>query len=454
MTNRQKELCACVEKNRELIRAAEQYIWVHPETGYKEWETSDYMKHAFIDMGYTIVSPSDIPGFFADIDTNLPGPKVLVICELDALICDNHSDAVDGVVHACGHNAQCAAMLGLAAALKEPSVLNGLSGSIRLMAVPAEELIEVEYRERLRQQGIIHYFGGKMEFIRRGYMDDVDLAFMLHTASDTSCDFSCNIGGNGFIVKSIVFKGVASHAGSAPDKGINALYAANLGIQAINSLRETFADEDHVRVHAILTDCGTSVNIIPDEVKMESYIRAASKQVISDVNNRVNRALAASAAAIGTTVSISDRAGYAPLRNNPLLMKVAKSCMEELVGCERVNFRDFWSRGSTDMGDVSCIMPAIHAYVSGSTGIPHSSSFIISNSDMACVNSAKAKLLMIDKLLKNDAQIAKEIKELYEPTYNSISEYIEELERLNIDRRSVITGMDSDMLKIQLLQLD
>ena len=453
MTYKQEELCRYVDKYRELILKIERYIWEHPETGFKEWNTSNYLKNIFKSFGYLINSPEDIPGFYVDIDTGHPGPKILVLCELDALICDDHPNAVNGIAHACGHNAQCAALAGIAASLAEKSALSDLSGSIRLMAVPAEEMIEISYRENLRQKGIIEYFAGKIEFIRRGYLNNVDLAFMLHTSSDTNLDFSCNLGGNGFITKNIIFRGKAAHAGSDPDKGINALYAANLGMQAINALRETFDDDDHVRIHPIITSCSPSVNIIPKEVRLESYIRAAKKSVISSINAKVNQALAAAAASIGATVFISDRVGHSPLNNDINLMNTAKNCMEEFAGSNRVGFREYWSRGSTDMGDISCLVPAIHAYVGGSTGVPHSDNFLISNPERACIDSAKVQLLLINRLLKDNAQEAKKIKENYKPVYSSIDEYLKELKSLQINIKSHITNEKSNKLKIELKQL-
>lgn len=166
-----------VDKHREEILAAEDYIWRHPETGFREWKTTAYMQDVFEKAGYTLVKAGDIPGFYTDIETGRPGPKLLIMAELDALSAPNHVQAVDGCAHACGHHAQCAAMAGIALALKEPGALDGLSGSVRLMCVPAEELIELDFRDGLRRAGVIHYLGGKTEFMHRGYMDGVDLRF-------------------------------------------------------------------------------------------------------------------------------------------------------------------------------------------------------------------------------------------------------------------------------------
>ena len=173
-----------VEKHHELILNSLDYIWKNPETGYKEWKTHAYMEAAFRKLGYELTLAGNIPGFTAEIDTGKEGPTIAVFGEMDALICGTHpeADAQTGAVHSCGHCAQTAALIGLAAALKEEGALDGLCGKIRLVTVPAEELIEVEYREELRKQGIIKYFGGKPEFMRRGLLDGVDMAFMIHTA--------------------------------------------------------------------------------------------------------------------------------------------------------------------------------------------------------------------------------------------------------------------------------
>ena len=92
-----------IDKHREEILAAEDYIWRHPETGFREWKTTAYMQDVFEKAGYTLVKAGDIPGFYTDIETGRPGPKLLIMAELDALSAPNHVQAVDGCAHACGH---------------------------------------------------------------------------------------------------------------------------------------------------------------------------------------------------------------------------------------------------------------------------------------------------------------------------------------------------------------
>ena len=147
-----QNILTAVDKNRQLILDAERYIWQNPETGYKEYKTSAYMAEKFEALGYELHMAEGITGFYTVLDTGRPGPTVLVLGELDSIICPGHAecDPKTGAVHSCGHNAQCAALLGIAAALKEPGATDGMCGKIKLCAVPAEEFLEVEFRRGLR----------------------------------------------------------------------------------------------------------------------------------------------------------------------------------------------------------------------------------------------------------------------------------------------------------------
>lgn len=433
------DLKACVDKHRQSILDAFNYFWKNPETGYREVKTATYLQKAFGDLGYTVVTAGNIPAFYADIDTGRPGPTVAVMGELDALLCPTHpeADPKTGAVHCCGHGAQIAALLGVAAALKEPNALDGMSGKIRLMAVPAEELIEIEYRKKLKEQGIIHYYGGKVELMYRGWFDDVDMAFMIHTIirPEANCGYIPG-GGNGCIVKEMEFQGVASHAGGSPHLGVNALYAANLAMNAVNALRETFVDEDHVRFHPIITSGGDSVNAIPDKVRMESYVRGSTMDAIVSANCKVNRAIAASAAAMGANVRLIDVPGYHPIRNCKSMISVMKQAMEEVLDvviCEPDTIRS----GCSDVGDLSAVMPLIHPYISGAIGKSHGNNYYITDPETACVSSAKVQLCFLKLLLQNDAQTAKQIIADFVPVYNSIEKYFRYMDNLNIDKQAV-----------------
>ena len=423
-----EKLNLAVEKYTDKILEAERYIWKNPETGYKEFKTSAYMEKAFRELGYDLVIADGITGFYTVLDTGKPGPEILVLAELDSIICPGHkeSDPQTGAVHSCGHNAQCAALIGVAAALKEPGVLDDLCGRIRLCAVPAEELLEIEYRAKLKEEGKIKYFGGKTEFLYRGYFDGVDIAFMLHTARN----FVIGRGSVGCITKQIIYKGVASHAGGAPWDGVNALYAANCGINAVNAIRETFKGNDVIRVHPIITNGGSMVNAIPEKVVLESYVRGKTFEAICRENKKVNRALCGAALSLGANVEIKDNPGYAPLENDENMRNIVYKAANLTIPEYDMKLTEDVSSGSTDMGDLCCVMPVIHPYAGGCTGKGHGDDYQIADPVAACVASAKLQLGILHVLLSDGAAEAKKVISEYKPLYASKEEYLEFLDGL------------------------
>ena len=415
-----KDIAKNVDKYRDIIEKAERYIWEHPETGFKEVKTTEYLKNAFEALGYDVTLADGITGFYTVLDTGREGPEVLMLAELDSVVCHTHeaSNKETGAVHACGHHAQCAALVGIAAALKEEGALDSLCGRIRLCAVPAEELLELEYRSELKRQGKIKYFGGKAEFLRRGYFDDVDIAIMVHTAERARID-----GGSvGCLAKNIIYKGKSAHAGGAPWLGVNALYAANCGLNAINAIRETFREPDLIRVHPIMTSGGSIVNAIPEEARIESYIRGASFEAIAKANAKVDRALIGGALSLGANVEIVDIPGYSPFKNDENMKEVAIEAAE-IAGINDLFIMKGMITGSTDMGDLSSVMPTVQPYSAGSRGAGHSKDFVIADIEEACIKSAKWQLAMIEILLSDGAKRAKKVIEEFKPIFATNEEF-------------------------------
>src|SRR5690606_6437581 len=178
-----------------------------------------------------------------------PGPTLALIGELDALVVSGHplADPLTGAAHACGHNAQVTAVVGATLALVETGVMQHLAGRIVPFAVPAEEYGDIAWRLEQVRAGALEFLGGKPELIRHGHFDDVDMALLIHTTSRAE-DRSAGVAAsnNGCVVKTVRYIGRAAHAGSAPHLGVNALYAANLALMAINALRETFQERDTI----------------------------------------------------------------------------------------------------------------------------------------------------------------------------------------------------------------
>ncbi len=430
MEQQVKIIESAVEKHREEILAAERHIWGTPETGFKEWKTNAYLKELYQNLGYTLKEAGDIPGFTVEIDTGREGPTVLVLGELDSVICFEHPecDPETGAVHACGHNAQSAALYGIAAALTEEGILDRLCGKIRLCAVPAEELLEIEYRSELKKNGVIRYFGGKSEFLYRGMFDGVDLAFMVHTGGSFAVRHGHHVG---CIAKKIIYKGKAAHAGGAPHCGKNALYAATCGINAVNAVRETFLEGDCIRVHPIMTAGGVMVNAIPAEATLESYVRGKTFEAMQKVNRKVNQALVGAALSIGTNIEIIDSPGYAPTIHCDALNAVMREAVAAQLPQYAFQEHHGTATGSTDMGDLSCVMPVIHPSCPGAKGVGHSMDFYIVDPVAACVDNAKMQLAMLSLLLMNGGERAKQIVAEYQPPFASKEEYFAFMDSLN-----------------------
>ena len=212
-----------------------------------------------------------------------------------------------------------------------------LAGRVALIAVPAEEYVELEERLAFRDQGQLEFLGGKAEMVRLGAFDDVDAAMMVHTTARPE-DGDLAVGGtnNGMVAKFVRFLGRTSHAGGAPDQGINALSAARVALAGIDAVRETFRDEDHIRVHPIVTRGGDVVNAIPADVRLEMFCRGATVEAIELAHRKVDRALKAGALALGGAVEITTLAGYLPLFHDPNLVGLFRNNARDIVGAGNV----------------------------------------------------------------------------------------------------------------------
>lgn len=434
------------EKFNALMRETEDYIWNNPETGYKEFKTDAFLKRKMFELGYEIIAPEDITGFIAVADTGKPGPTVVFFAELDSVICSTHPecDKKTGAVHACGHNNQCAVLVGFAAMLKEKGSLEGLCGKIKLCFVPAEEGIELDYRRDLCEKGLIKYFSGKQEFIYRGLLDDADIACMIH-ANNIESDgikFHLDFGHNGLIRKITVFKGKSSHAGGYPERGINALNTAACAISVANNLRETFKEKDYVRFHYIITHGGDVVNAIPDEVRLESYVRASNPAAMKAVNAKINRAFAGVACSFGSNVHQTDIPGSEAVCPDEKLKDVAFESLVKIVGKEKCERSTEWSASSTDFGDVSLLVPSVLVYSHCATGNFHGSDYKMTDYEVGETESAAFLLCFSRELLKNDAAKAKEVIKNFKPVFATKKDYFEYKDSLNKDKDLLVYNQD------------
>lgn len=406
-----------IEDNKATIIDIGQEIFAHPELGFKEHNTAALVRSTFERLGIPYRDKLAITGVRGDLKGRSGGPRVMVMGELDAVVCPLHpqADRTTGAAHSCGHNAQIASMLGAAMGLAP--LADQLDGNVAFVAVPAEEYVELEYRERLRREGQIRFFGGKQEYLRLGVLDDIDMGMMIHShAGVRDRHFLINCDSSGFLGKLIRFTGREAHAGARPFDGINALNAAALSLLAINSQRETFREKDRIRVHPIITKGGDLVNIVPADVRMETYVRGTNLEAILDTSEKVNRSLQGCAYAIGAKVDIEEMPGYLPLIQNPALSDLFAANAETLLGAG-TNIYGQELMGATDAGDVSSFMPFIHISTGGYDGDAHSQNFTVCDPEMAYVMPAKAMAMTVIDLLWDGAAQARAIRDAAAPKF-------------------------------------
>jgi len=419
--------------HRDDIYAIGDAIYADPELGFKEFRTAARVAAYFDTLGLTYRSGLAITGIKVVLDTGRPGPSVCIMGELDSIIVYDHPDAnpETGAAHCCGHNAQIAGMLSAATGIVKSGALEHLSGKLVFIAVPAEEYVELDYRTRLRTEGKLEFLGGKSEMIAQGEFDDVDIVLLMHSgARDANGPrFTLANTSNGFIGKLIRYSGKPAHAAASPHRGVNALNAAMIGMMSIHANRETFTDEDSVRVHPIITRGGDLVNVVPSDVRMETYVRGKSMDGVVRAGKKVDRALRAGATAVGAQVEITTIPGYLPMINNPELNAFFGENVLRHFGPEDLS-QEVHMAGSTDLGDLAHIMPTIQPSMNGSTGTFHGNDYALVDREVSYLwNGALMAETALD-LLWGDAARGRELLANYTPPMTK-DEYLRFMRKLS-----------------------
>lgn len=418
-----ERVLSAIDSERDRIIKIGEDIKANPEMGYKENKTAEYVRGVLSELSIDSECNLALTGVKGRMKGRQSNVTVAVIGELDAVLCTTHptADKETGAAHACGHNAQLASMLGAAIGLS--AVREELDGDVCFFATPAEEYVEIGYRESLRDKGLLEFFGGKQELIRIGAFDDVDMAMMVHAEGAVPERSAFISGGSlGFVAKTVDFKGRAAHAGGAPHKGINALNAAMAAMMCIHAQRETFRDEDKIRVHPIITKGGELVNTVPDNVVMETYVRGANFEAIRDAEEKVDRAIKGASYAIGAEAEIKNYKGYLPLLQDANMSNLFENNARRFIPEDKI-YRGIDMVGSTDIGDLGHIMPIIQPTMGGFYGTLHSGEFSIADIDAAYIIPAKIMALTVIDLLYNGAAEALRVKREFTPKLTK-EEYI------------------------------
>lgn len=255
-------------------------------------------------------------------------PTVAFIAEYDAL---------PKLGHACGHNLIATWAIGAGIALRE--ALPDVRGTIKVIGTPAEE-----------------GGGGKVTMAGAGVFRGVDAAMMIHGASNMYLDR----GSLAVTPFKIEFFGRSAHAAASPEKGINALDAVLQVFFSINALRQAL--RAHTRIHGVITHGGEASNVIPDYTAAEMLVRARDMDYLAELNRRFRAIVEAAALATGTRVEITEGLTYKPRVCNTALVETYRDNLLDLGLTYEVPPAD-QGVGSSDIGDVSQLVPTIHPYM-------------------------------------------------------------------------------------------
>lgn len=326
----ESRILGTIERDSERLIQLSRTIHSDPEIAYKEFRAVALLTASLEERGF------EVERGIAELDTAFvarvgsSSPQIALLAEYDAL---------PGLGHGCGHNLMATATLGAAWALRE--VLDQLPGQLAVYGTPAEE-----------------GGGGKVLMVNRGIFKKVDAALIFHPSTR-------NITTRGSLAATRIelsFKGKASHSAAHPEMGINALDAVIQTFNNINALRQHLRPD--ARVHGIITNGGQAVNIVPDFASASFSVRAADRKYADEVLEKFRRCAEAAALATGATLdfNVLEHTRYDNMVPNGVMARLFAEKLEKL-GLEVVQPEPNEAMGSTDMGNVSQVVPSIHAYL-------------------------------------------------------------------------------------------
>ena len=318
-----------VELQRQQLIQLSLNIHDNPELGFEEEKASAWLASYLEDSGFRVERG------IADLATAFRAtygqgsPRIALLAEYDAL---------PEIGHGCGHNIIATSAVGAAVASK--SIIDQSGGSVVVLGTPGEEV-----------------FGGKIDMVKAGVFKEMDVAMIVHPGSRnivTIQALACSSLG-------VEFFGRPAHAAAQPHRGINALEAMILAFTAINSLRQHIKGE--ARIHGIITDGGEAPNVVPAHSAALFMIRAPDDDYLAELNDKVLNCFTGASIASGARLEYrwKDKT-YAPMKNNVTLAQLFSQNLESL-GRRVEAFSPGFGFGSTDMGNVSQVVPSIHPMI-------------------------------------------------------------------------------------------
>ena len=380
MSNRETQVREAVDRIENQLRTVSQEVFEHPEVKNEEVFASKLLAAELEKAGFAVeLGVAGLPTAIRAVHPAISeGPTVAILGEYDAL---------PEIGHACGHNL--IASGGLGAALAVGAMKAELPGTLIFLGTPAEE-----------------GGGGKVVMIDAGLFEDVDVAMMFHPA----CNTMVGRGSLAITEVKIKFHGKPSHASASPEMGINALDAVIQTFNGINALRQHI--KDGARIHGIISDGGLKPNIVPEYAAAEFYVRAQKNDYRDELLGKLRKCAEGAALATGATMDFSEVGiSYKAMKPNKILGELF---LKHIVASGMThNPPKDSAMGSTDMGDVTQVVPGIHPYVqiAEDNVAGHSREFAdASNSErgaVAMLAAAKAMAITTVELLEDADLVAK-----------------------------------------------
>ena len=400
-----EELKSLITQHHEEIIAFGRELFACPELGFKEARTSEILSSFLEENGIPCTKGIAMTGIRADLGSG-DGYHIALVADMDAIYVRDGAKTYP--YHSCGHSIQTAVLAWVMKLLKDSGLVDRLGGTVSFIATPAEEFIDFEYREGLRQEGKIRYFSGKQNMIEQGVFDDIDCVLSMHINGDSGTLFDIRSTLAGFMVKKAIFKGLAAHSGVIPHLGRNALHGANLCMNALSYMKDQFPKETGLQLHPVISSCSGSVNIIPEEVVLESYIRANTLDELMIAGEKFDLCAIHSAKALGLECEIINETGYMPLAQSKEIGDVVYEHMLEI--CEDAKIvKNLVSGASGDVGDLGYMSPAVQFGFAAVKGRVHSCEFEIADEENAYINTTEILLKTVcDLLVKPELQVRNE----------------------------------------------
>ena len=368
------------DQQYEEIKAIAEQIFDHPELGYKEEKTKqtvlEFLQKVNPDLAYETFSTTGIKTYLGK-GKQL---KLAFIAELDAVYAPTHhnADKSTGAAHNCGHYAQVGTALAMYKYLVETKLYEEFDYQLVFMFLPAEEYLDLQYRDKLIEDGTITYYGGKPEAMKLGMFDDIDLVMHIHATGGEfeKRTIDVNTGLAGFLYKYYEFQGKATHAGFDPFSSKNAYSMSTLFNVAVGLARQQMKDSEMVRMNPIVIDSNMSTNVVPNHIVVGTDLRAQSVEYIKEAAEKLDAAAEGSAIALQGQVKTTTKMGYLPFKQYTYLSDFVKETFEEFDEiAELFDNRNHPISAGGDLGDLSFMRPCIQIGHSGFTGTIHGDDF-------------------------------------------------------------------------------